>query len=393
MVVARLIGAAKKAIRMYPILSSIRHDGEPGAGPLEVMVDFNNSCNLHCLCCYNYSPLGPSFFSMAESKRYFNPDLFVLLLDDCAELGVGNINLAGYGEPLMHPDAGRLLEEIKARELKASIVTNGTLLTRYAVIADFLSGATVSIQAGSEEVYNRMHPLDSKRNWQRVLGGLELLRSAGIPTAIAFVLNSENYRDVMNAVDLAGRYRANLTIQPIKPFIRKEEGKAEFDPEQISRLRLSENELAELREMHGDIKTLAAKRNVSIYGLDDILELTENRPGTDPATQYYGGAPCYTGWYFSRVLMDGSVTSCCQCVGHVTLGNINEHSFKEIWHSRAYREFRNETLRIPMTESSIWRQCPCNLCDSIHQNRKFHRLLEGKGPAGLLLRILKPFMR
>ncbi|MBN1165472.1 MAG: radical SAM protein [Candidatus Krumholzibacteriota bacterium] len=390
----------RKASHYFPLLASIGPGRDPAVGPQEVMVDFNNSCNLHCLCCYNYSPLSPCRFEEEERLRHFDPDLFVRLLDDCASLGAVNINLAGYGEPLMHPQAGKLLREIGGRGLKASIVTNGTLLTRFTVVSELLSGATVSIQAGSEEIYRRMHPRDSEKNWRRVQEGLDLLHRAGIPITIAFVLCSENYRDVGAAVELAGRYGANLDIQPIRPFIRREEGKPDFDPAQETRLRLTESQLKELLENRKAINRLAAARKVSIYGLDDFLDLSasalsgdpEARIG-DPAREFYTRFPCYTGWYFSRVLMDGTVTPCCQCVGRISLGNINHSSFADIWRSDAYRRFREQTLRVPLLDTEIWNLCQCHLCDSIMRNRLVHQHLRGQGKVGRLFRLLKPWLR
>lgn len=392
----RIIKAARKYL---PMLSSIGPGGHAPTGPLEVMVDFNNSCNLHCLCCYNYSPLGPERFDTGEKMRHFDPGLFRKLLDDCASLGVGDINLAGYGEPLMHPDAGELLGEIHAKGMKASIVTNGTLLTRYPLTAALLSGATVSIQAGSEAVYNRMHPNDSRGNWGRVIEGMEMLRGAGVPITIAFVLCSENYTDIGSAIELAGRFSASLAIQPIRPFIRKTRGEAEFDEEMKYMLRLDGEQLEELRKDYPALVRLAGSRGVAVYGLDDFVELAGKGPAggpggrvSDPAEAFYRDHPCYTGWFFSRVLMDGTVTPCCQCVGRITLGSIEDGSFADIWNGQDYVEFRKATVSSPMVESAVWRTCPCNLCDSINQNRKIHRILGGNGPYGLLLKALRPLL-
>ncbi len=382
------------------MLASIGRESDPIVGPLEVMVDFCNSCNMHCLCCYNYSPLSPCRFDAEERKHHFPPDLFIQLLDDCAALGVNTINLAGYGEPLTHPECEKLLGEIRKRRLKASITTNGTLLTRYPKLTELLSSAVISIQAGSAECYARMHPIDPPQRWQHVLNGLQMLHTAHIPKTFAFVLCSENYRDLPALVDLAGTYDANIDIQPIRPFIRKEEGKAEFDPDKLTMLRLTESHLTELLDQQQELNQRAAAKGVTIYGLDDFLALAaRKRTGDpdarveDPAEAFYKQQPCYVGWYFTRILMDGSVTPCCQCVGRITLGNINERPFTDIWLSSDYRRFRTDSLHVPLSETDIWARCQCGLCDSVTKNRRVHERLTATGLTGTLIRLAKPLFQ
>jgi len=335
-------GRLGTAARYFPIVSSIGRDRDPVAGPVEVMVDFCNPCNLHCLCCYNYSPLSPCRFDREERRRCFPADLFVDLMDDCASLGVRYVNLSGHGEPLMHPECERLLGAIGERGLRAIITTNGTLLSKYPKAADLLSYAVISIQAGSREVYERMHPRDGKGNWSRVLDGLRLLSDAAVPTSLVIVVCTENYRDLGAAIDLAGEHGADVTVLPITPFIRKEAGRAEFDPEQTDTLQLTDEHLAELRAEYPALREHAAARGVALHGLDNMLMppaagRAPSPQGAEARSSLYDRQPCYAGWYFSRVLMDGSVTPCCQCVGGITLGNIHERSFAKIWRSAECR--------------------------------------------------------
>lgn len=364
------------------------------------MVDFCNACNLHCLCCYNYSPLSPCRFNREERLRAFPTDLFLSLVEDCARLGVPRISLAGYGEPLLHPDLTTILAALRQRKIKAFITTNGTLLRRHPELTDLLYGAVVSIQAGSPEAFRRMHPNDPTASWPRVLEGLRLLQQGGVPTSLAFVLCSENYQDLEAAIDLAGEYGASLAIQPIRPFVRKAEGQAEFDAEQKGLLRLTEAHLSELLARRDSLRRRAEQRGVSVYGLWDFLALAERGLTGDAETgtserlgDLYQQQPCYVGWFFSRVLIDGTVTACCQCVGGISFGSIARQSFAEIWRSPQYRWFRTTALHAPLHETEIWKCCECTVCDSVTKNRRAHQILNGPTPAALALRLIHPLVR
>jgi len=384
----------------FSMLASIGPECHPVVGPESVMVDFCDTCNMHCLCCFNYSPLGPCPFNKDQRKRSFPKEMFIRLLDACESLGVATINLAGYGEPLMHPDSAELIEEIRKHHLKAAITTNGSLLTQYPEIVNILSSAFVSVHAGSSEVYTRMHPVDSPGNWQRVLDGFNLLHSKSIPITIGYVLCSENYQDIGNAIELAAEYGADIAIQPIQPFIRKEEGVLEFDPAKKDTLQLTEQHLDELLSMQEGLNRLASAKGVSLYGLDDYLFLAVDRRRGDPDDyvndtmgSLYDRQPCYIGWFFSRVLMDGSVTPCCQCVGGITLGNINNKSFSEIWRSPEYQWFRTAALHVPLRETDIWQNCQCTICGTVTKNRKIYKRLAGGGFSETIFRLARLFFQ
>ncbi|MDP2926388.1 MAG: SPASM domain-containing protein, partial [Nanoarchaeota archaeon] len=53
--------------------------------------------------------------------------------------------------------------------------------------------------------------------------------------------------------------------------------------------------------------------------------------------------PCYVGWLFSRIMASGDVIPCLKA-HKFSLGNINKKSFKNIWYSKKYEEFRNKSI-------------------------------------------------
>lgn len=385
--------------RHVRLLASIGPGRDPVLGPREVMVDFNNSCNLNCVFCYNYSPLGPPRFSREEARRHFPPDLFRRLLDDCARLGISHISLAGYGEPLLHPHLAELLEEMARRRIRFSICTSGVLLTRFPKAVELMHSAVLSIHAGTPEAWARVHPKSPASHWQSTLDGLRLLQRAGVPTTIEFVLCSENARDLGAAIDLAAAHGADLLVDPVRPFVRQAAGQAEFNAELTSLLQVSRQDLAWLLEQRGAMERHAAARGVRITGLREFLDAGAHwlgggaeGPVSEALGDFYDRNPCYTGWYFARVLMDGSVSPCCQCVGGIVPGNLNERSFREIWRGPEYRWFRNRALHVPLRDTEIWQRCACKVCDSVTKNGRYHALLTRGGPTAALLSLVRPFL-
>jgi MoaA/NifB/PqqE/SkfB family radical SAM enzyme len=56
-------------------------------------------------------------------------------------------------------------------------------------------------------------------------------------------------------------------------------------------------------------------------------------------TDFIDSIPCYMGWAETRILANGDVCPCCKADRH-PLGNIHNASFRDIWDSPQYNEFR-----------------------------------------------------
>ena len=89
--------------------------------------------------------------------------------------------------------------------------------------------------------------------------------------------------------------------------------------------------------------------------------------------------PCYMGWIFARVLADGKVAPCCK--GHrMTMGNLNQNRFKEIWHSTRYKRFRRNGLKMKRSSTyyslmgnKLQKDSGCYNCDNLMHNIDVHR--------------------
>jgi radical SAM protein with 4Fe4S-binding SPASM domain len=62
-------------------------------------------------------------------------------------------------------------------------------------------------------------------------------------------------------------------------------------------------------------------------------------------------------WHSCVITWDGKVVPCCfDKDAHFVLGDLNEHSFKEIWNESKYKSFRQSLLR-SRSEIEICKNC------------------------------------
>ena len=82
--------------------------------------------------------------------------------------------------------------------------------------------------------------------------------------------------------------------------------------------------------------------------------------------------PCYVGWIYSRILANGDVIPCCKA--HLfSLGNLYKNSFKEIWFSNKYNEFRSKAKKLKKSDPYFNKINCYKGCDNLGMNLEMHR--------------------
>ena len=81
--------------------------------------------------------------------------------------------------------------------------------------------------------------------------------------------------------------------------------------------------------------------------------------------------PCYIGWTYARVRVNGDVIPCCKAVSK-PLGNIFSENFKIIWESRKYKKFRTSAKQLKKSDP-YFRKINCyDSCDNVGMNLNTH---------------------
>jgi len=85
--------------------------------------------------------------------------------------------------------------------------------------------------------------------------------------------------------------------------------------------------------------------------------------------------PCYVGWIYARILTNGDVIPCCKA--HLfPLGNLYKNSFKEVWFSRKYNEFRQKAKKLKKSNRYFDKIGCYKGCDNLGMNLNMHRRIK-----------------
>ena len=134
-------------------------DWEKAKKVYQVYVEISpvGACNHRCtFCAVDY--IGYKTVSLDESRLRWT-------MVEMANLGVKSIMLAGEGEPLLHKQINRIINW-RDHRIDMAITTNGILLDRAEDITT-LSWIKVSVNAGTEDTYRKVHKAHDK-DWGRL---------------------------------------------------------------------------------------------------------------------------------------------------------------------------------------------------------------------------------
>ncbi len=344
----------------------------PRRGPARVQIGITDRCNYRCLMCTMHSPLVTGLPPEGE-RAHMALDTFEHLLRDLSHLGgTERLDIVGVGEPMLHPDCLAMVEQARQAGFEVGLATNGFLLDEQKArrLGELgLEKLHLSINSGSEEVYREVHPNTPPGTRQRILDCLAGMNAhcdrLGIRRprlGLACVIFKQNYRDLLGLVESAAAVEAtDVHFMPMGTTPETE------------KIALSDDEWRTAREIMDEAHQLALRLGLTTNA-PDLLSL--ERPGL--CREIYGRMPCYIGHTFALVWADGQVRFCCGC--DLALGDLNQHSFREIWRNGAYAETRRRALAMPRSGESVPR-CACfEACPHWRDNVATHQHLHPDAP-------------
>ncbi|MCA9662904.1 MAG: radical SAM protein, partial [Myxococcales bacterium] len=161
-------------------------DGE-APRPRHAVWEFTLACDQRCLCC------GPRAGTARSDE--LTTDECLQLVDELAELGVGEVTLIG-GEAYLRPDFLLVIRAIRERGMTSTLTTGGYGMTREraeAMVEAGVQSVSVSID-GLESAHDRLRGRTG--SWQRAFGALRLLRAAGSKVSVNTQINRLTWRDL-----------------------------------------------------------------------------------------------------------------------------------------------------------------------------------------------------
>jgi len=378
-----------------PVLKGILDGARAFSGPEIVQFDITNRCNNNCLCCWNNSPLlGELSEEKKKERKYELPfDLVQRTISELKDLGTEKIFLAGGGEPFIHPQIMEILRCAKENKMKIFINTNFTLIDKERakeIVGLKIDLIHVSLLAGTPEIYTLVHPNKTEATFNKIKKILKYLtrlrqqkRQGGpIPLPhldLYYVIFNTNYRDIKKMADLAMEVRANsLEFTPMDVIPGKTDILLLNDSQRkevLELVKIQHRRIEEFNKRKGGLVTFIEQYDSFINRLSsEGAAKGEYEANTVPSR------PCYVGWAFARILANGNVTPCLKA-HRVSIGNLYERPFREIWNSPEQQLFRKKSFKLDRTDpyfnligNNPNTQFGClNSCDNIQINIDMHK--------------------
>lgn len=365
---------AQNAIRLAGVVAR-----KPLVGARVVNLSITHNCNLACSFCESHGRFMPQPVTARRTyvggRRQMAVETVDSVCRSLARLGIGRVELSGMGDPIAHPRLPDMIRTIRSHNLECSLITNGTLGApdlASTLVDRGLARLTLSLNAGTRETYASLAGRDL---WAKAVGLLEEVlsrrRAAGAKSPriqVSFVVCAENINDMDAAVNLCCGWRVEELLFVVMGELR-ETADIQVDEAGVASIRGRSPGWAARLDAAGVEHNLAAFCGELTRALKMAGQPQENT--------LQRGLPCYEGWMFSYINPDGTVVPCCYCED-VSLGNVVDRDYEEIWNGPAYQDFRRKSLDMPKTGEPICRECFTS-CNRAAQNQRIHRRVKMVG--------------
>jgi len=300
-------------------------------GPERVSIFLNNSCNFNCVTCWDYSPLLKKQRSKKWMATKIKKELVFHLLDELVNLGCVGVIFTGYGEPLLHPNINSFIKRAKKNYMSVGITTNLSSVKDPCELADCLTlpmdSIFVHLSAATPKTYVRMHPNQSKKDFYKILNNIKILVSRLVSVKLIYIVTKLNYKEIPKMIKLNKDLKTKLHFELMDFHLNSGLNKISLEKKSkkeiityFSGLRMQEKFRAE-----NNIKDFLDQLIYSGLGFKKLER-------------------CCIGYFWSVINELGHVYYCCDSKKNFFMGDLNKKSFKDIWFSQRYQQFRTRFL-------------------------------------------------
>jgi len=253
--------------------------------------------------------------------------------------------LHGLGEPLLHPELVRMVQELKARDKTVLFNTNGQLLTPElggALVDAGLDELRVSVDMPEPRLYGtarRGGELDTVYANVEALNQEKAGRGRDTPLVSFWMTEGKQRLEYLPRL-VKDAARLNVTEVYLQRLILMDRGEA------TEKQAVFDSVTPELRAHLDEAERAAGDLGVSLWGSGDTNPATRNGDATAQPWK-----ECRRPFEATYVTANGNILPCClspftaasrilECV----LGNIFQTPFCDLWNGPAYEEFRTAFL-------------------------------------------------
>lgn len=298
--------------------------------PAHLQLEITSACNLRCtMCLVRYRP------PVNKLAGAMAPELYHRLVED---VPLKQLTLQGLGEPLLSPYLPEMIEAAVRRGIRVGFNTNATLLNRRRaeeLVTSRVDWLHVSLDGASAGAYEAIRDGASFDTVITNLAGLvQAKRAAQSATPwirVVFVAMRDNVGELPALVRLLSRIGVDeLRVQNLSHSFDDTDPAGRYDEIRTftaAQALWTGADLERAEAAFAEARRVAAGENVRLR-----LPHLDDR----------GGGGCTWPWDAAYITSAGVVQPCCMVMGddRVSLGDLNEAGFPEIWRGPAYREFR-----------------------------------------------------
>lgn len=180
-------------------------------GPLNIMWDMTNKCNLCCMHCYNKSGKDAHYKDLSD-------DEMMIIAQHIVDAGIPVVCFCG-GEPLLrYPLLLKAAKILSSRGIVVNMVTNGLLLTDEKVQKlrkSGVNGIQISLDSYSAVVHDKFRGVEGA--YQKALEAIKLILNSGIIPEVTFIPTKMNYQGIGQVIDIL--YELGIKSLNSMPFI------------------------------------------------------------------------------------------------------------------------------------------------------------------------------
>ena len=261
------------------------------------------------------------------------------------------VTLNHNGEPFLNPDIFRIINYIHNRGSWTSITTNLNVLPGKPadVVKSGLDVLKISIDAATFETYNKIRKGGDLnfvlRTIQAILHEKRKLSKKKPLLRVGFVIQEQNYHEIDLFTQMAKDIGVNIVrfynLRPMSKF----QIPISFDLSLLSRKLHNAKKVALQNGINTNLNSISIKSFeiysiVTKYNWRSFALLYKKLMNQQQLER-----KCLRPWLASNVLIDGTISPCCQLAPpdktRIELGNVLHRSWENIWNGETYRTFRN----------------------------------------------------
>lgn len=328
-----------------------------------LQISLTQNCNLLCKHCMRTNKFIQKDISFETFKKYlsnFHPEMCYCLL------------LSDFGEPFLRKDLVDILRYVKSEGFeRVDVVSNGTLFKNHdikAIVKErLLRKISISLEAATKEMFESIRGT----NFDGFYSNIKLLRdykdefmSKQPDIFLSTVCMKTNLLELPRIMDLAHKLRIDFV-----DFVHLNSVSLDiFNPNMNlpafqGKLCISEQHLdtcdSELvKDIFRQIHEKSLQYNITYLPPENYLH-QEN--AGDPLQ--IAKAKCEIPYKWIQIGSDGSIFPCCQISKKITVGNLNDNTFEQIWNSEKFKKFRGD---LEAGTPNDW----CKICN-VYKGKRF----------------------